>query len=119
MAGSHPPFWVVFVVQVVSVVGDVFGQRAARKDFKGSTRRMLLALTVVSGLQVFALLGILQAALPASVTGAIYGDKSTTLPCYEEVDGQGHYPDYCDPTKQSQHISSFSCSFVCVGCDLI
>ncbi len=64
---------------------------------------MLLALTSVSSLQVFMLLGILQATLPVSVTGAIYTSSSSDAsPCYEEVDMNGHLPDYCDPTKQHE-----------------
>lgn len=46
------PLWAVFAVQGASVVGDALGQRASRKDFHGSTRRMLLGLSAVSAVQV-------------------------------------------------------------------
>jgi hypothetical protein len=34
-------------------------------------------------------------------TGAIYtSSSSTAATCYEEVDMDGHSPDYCDPAKE-------------------
>lgn len=93
---SRPaPLWLVFLVQGTSVVGDTLGQRATRLHFKGSSRRMLMALTIVSALQVLVILGALQAFLPASVSGAIYDSSGDQLPCYREVDWQGRLPSYC------------------------
>lgn len=93
---SRPaPLWLIFVVQGTSVAGDTLGQRAARLHFKGSSRRMLIALTIVSAAQVVLILGLLQAFLPASVSGAIYDSSGEQLPCYREVDFDGRLPDFC------------------------
>jgi hypothetical protein len=95
---NRPPFWVVLLVQLVSVAADALGQRAARKQMKNSQRHMLLGLTLVSSLQVFLILGILQFALPVSISGALYDSKhgSQALPCYVEVDTNGQPPEYCN-----------------------
>ncbi len=66
---GKPPLWSLFVVQAVSVFGDQFGQRASRKDFHHSSRRMLLALTFISGTQILIILGLLQLTLSSSFTG--------------------------------------------------
>lgn len=92
---SKPPLWLVFVVQLVSVVGDQLGQRASRFDFSSSSRRMLIALTAVSSTQIFLVLGTLQLALSSSVTGAIYEDGHK-VQCFREVDLDGHKPSYCE-----------------------
>jgi hypothetical protein len=49
---SSAPLYILVLTQLASVCGDAIGQRAARKDLRGSSRHMLLALTAVSGLQV-------------------------------------------------------------------
>lgn len=111
---SDPPFWLVVVVQAVSVIGDTLGQRSARLHFNGSSKRMLIVLSVVSSLQVLFFLGILQWTLPASTTGMILNGTSangTALksPCWKEVDFDGNWPDYCTQLNSTHNCTVVSC----------
>eukprot|EP01139_Manchomonas_bermudensis_P010170 Amastigsp_a340038_90.p1 type:complete len:435 gc:universal Amastigsp_a340038_90:43-1347(+) len=83
--GRLPPLWLVAVTQAMSVCGDAFGQRVARVDFKSSRRRMMMMMSVVTAVQIFVLLGIVELTFPRSITGPLYiDDKRAT--CYRETD---------------------------------
>lgn len=52
----------------------------------------MLTIAIVSSLQMLLVMGILQAALPASITGTIYGAGASQLPCYAEFELDGFCP---------------------------
>ena len=47
------PLWLCFVAQVINVIGDSFGQRAARVSYKISRRHFIMALSCIYGFQMF------------------------------------------------------------------
>ena len=49
---------------------------------------MIISITIVSSIQMLIVCGILQLALPASITGAIY-ESDKLVPCYKELDIDG------------------------------
>eukprot|EP00760_Papus_ankaliazontas_P008166 PhM_4_TR13681/c0_g1_i1/m.75395 len=58
--GGAAPLWLCFVAQGMSVIGDAFGQRTSRVAHKQSRRRFIMALAIVSPLQMLIGLGIIQ-----------------------------------------------------------
>ena len=72
-------------------VGDAFGQRTVRVVHKHSRRRMIMSFVLVSSVQVFVVLGLLQLVLPPSITGDVYigGEPST---CYVQYFDEGCCP---------------------------
>ena len=63
------PLWICFLPQLVSVTGDCIGQRTARTYMTNSSRRrFVLGLVMVSSIQMFVVLTIIQLALPATTT---------------------------------------------------
>ena len=72
-------------------VGDAFGQRTVRVVHKHSRRRMMISFVLVSSLQVFLVLGVLQIALPASVTGEVYIHGKSSQ-CYTQYFETGCCP---------------------------
>ena len=72
-------------------VGDAFGQRTVRVVHKHSRRRMIMSFVLVSSVQVFVVLGLLQLVLPPSITGDVYiGDEPST--CYVQYFDEGCCP---------------------------
>eukprot|EP01133_Synstelium_polycarpum_P018866 gene18866-22566_t len=86
---AKPNFGILLLAQTLSVIGDSFGQRCSRVNFKHSPRHMMIGLSLMSALQMFVIFGILQLALPTSISGAIYIDN-VKVPCFEQTDVQGH-----------------------------
>ena len=103
-----PLAWVL-LAQLTDVIGNLLGQRASRIDFGGS-RRMTVAIAVISAVQVFVILGILQLAAPA-LTGQIYVNNKVGN-CTEEVDVQGHPPDFCPETGGPGSRGAGSCTVI-------
>jgi hypothetical protein len=68
MSQAAAPLWICFLPQLVSVTGDSFGQRSSRVYHHGNRRRFILSLVVVSCLQMFLVLSVIQIALPSTVT---------------------------------------------------
>eukprot|EP01112_Ceratiomyxa_fruticulosa_P014922 TRINITY_DN432_c0_g2_i1.p1 TRINITY_DN432_c0_g2~~TRINITY_DN432_c0_g2_i1.p1 ORF type:complete len:460 (+),score=47.24 TRINITY_DN432_c0_g2_i1:215-1594(+) len=85
---KNAPIWVVIVVQIFSVIGDCFGQRCSRVHYKFSRRHMIIGFSLMSALQMFVVMTILQLSLPTSITGAIYY-SGVRSPCYQELDVEG------------------------------
>lgn len=64
--------WLVFVAQILSVVGDAFGQRCNRVHHRGARDRFMVSLAVVSSMQVVVILGLFQISMPASLVSAVF-----------------------------------------------
>ncbi|KAJ5069921.1 hypothetical protein M0811_11433 [Anaeramoeba ignava] len=88
MARSKPNIFWIIGAQIVSVVGDAFGQRCSRVDHKSSRKHMMISFPIISSLQIFLILLILEYSLPQSIVGAIYRD-SNKIQCYKEIDIEG------------------------------
>eukprot|EP01135_Chromosphaera_perkinsii_P005225 Nk52_evm8s326 gene=Nk52_evmTU8s326 len=84
---NAPNLGILIIAQLLSTIGDAFGQRVSRVDHKGNYARMMISIAIVSAVQMIILVGILQIELPLSLTSDIY-DSSTNEPtqCYEQVD---------------------------------
>jgi hypothetical protein len=78
MAKGSAPLLLLLIVQLVSVVGDVFGQRCSRVVHGGSRRTFLASMTVVTSLQMLLALSIVQLAIPRVATGITrkFGNES-------------------------------------------
>ncbi|KYQ94060.1 hypothetical protein DLAC_04335 [Tieghemostelium lacteum] len=94
---EKPNFLILLIAQGVSVVGDSFGQRCSRVNYKHSTRHMMIGLCLMTAVQMFVIIGILQLALPTSITGAIYIDNKK-VECYKELDIEGKIEN-CTPSN--------------------
>ena len=95
MALETAPIWICFLPQFISVCGDSFGQRCCRVYHKMSRRRFLLAMCMVSCLQMFISLSIIQLAAP-KMTTIIYEVKNkTTIDYCDTLEGMGS--DDCYP----------------------
>ena len=84
---NAPNIGILILAQLLSTIGDAFGQRVSRVDHKGNYPRMMISIAIVSAVQMIILVGILQIELPLSLTSAIY-DSSTNerTTCYDQVD---------------------------------
>ncbi|KAJ6255108.1 anillin/rhotekin rtkn [Anaeramoeba flamelloides] len=85
MGRGAPNIGILLMSQLLSVVGDTFGQRVNRVNFKKSRKHMMIGVTIMSSLQIFILLGILEYSLPTSVVSTIY-DDGESIQCYKELD---------------------------------
>ncbi|KAK5576513.1 hypothetical protein RB653_007657 [Dictyostelium firmibasis] len=92
---AKPNIGILIATQLVSVIGDSFGQRCSRVNYKHSTRHMMIGLCLMTAVQMFVIMGILQLSLPTSITGAIYIDN-IKVDCYKELDIEGKIMD-CTP----------------------
>ncbi|KAJ3430114.1 hypothetical protein M0812_23115 [Anaeramoeba flamelloides] len=81
----QPNFFLLLFSQLLSVLGDSLGQRANRVKFKKSRKKMLIATTIVSSIQVFVVLIILEYTLPPSLVSRIYINNKR-IQCYQEID---------------------------------
>ncbi|GAM18457.1 hypothetical protein SAMD00019534_016320, partial [Acytostelium subglobosum LB1] len=100
MNKEKPPFLVLLGAQLLSVVGDSFGQRCSRVSFKHSPRHMMIGLCLMTAIQMFVIFSILQLALPVSITGAIY-INNVKVPCFEQLDVQGKIEDCTLPPNSN------------------
>lgn len=66
--GGNVPLLLVFVVQLVSTLGDSLGQRCSRAYHHQNRRRFLISMAVVSCLQMFVAIGFIQVALPSTAS---------------------------------------------------
>ncbi|EAL73729.1 hypothetical protein DDB_G0268552 [Dictyostelium discoideum AX4] len=92
---AKPNIGILIATQLVSVIGDSFGQRCSRVNYKHSTRHMMIGLCLMTAVQMFIIMGILQLSLPTSITGAIYINNAK-VDCYKELDIEGKIMD-CTP----------------------
>ncbi|KAN0007389.1 hypothetical protein ACTFIU_000588 [Dictyostelium citrinum] len=92
---AKPNIGILIATQLVSVIGDSFGQRCSRVNYKHSTRHMMIGLCLMTAVQMFVIMGILQLSLPTSITGAIY-INNVKVDCYKELDIEGKIMD-CTP----------------------
>eukprot|EP01132_Coremiostelium_polycephalum_P004995 gene4995-6219_t len=97
---TKPNFFILLAAQAISVIGDSFGQRCSRVNYKHSVRHMMIGLCLMTSIQMFIIMGILQLALPSSISGAIYIDN-VKVDCYYELDVEGKIMD-CTPTNCTQ-----------------
>jgi len=93
--GAAAPLWICFLAQGMSVLGDAFGQRSARIYHKNSRRHFIIALTSVSCLQMFFVLGAIQLAQP-DFTLVIWTKNST-------AGGNAPQYDYCSVNPTSEY----------------
>ncbi|KAG9395734.1 hypothetical protein J8273_2641 [Carpediemonas membranifera] len=94
MGADRAPLPLIFLAQAMAVTGDIWGQRCIRVHHKGSMGRLLMTFPVLSAIQVFVILAIMQLMLP-DLTGVVYNGHDKTL-CYKEIDYQ-HKKMACDP----------------------
>merc|ERR1711871_67833 len=114
MSANHGPLGLCIIAQIVDVVGNLIGQRAARADFGHSTRRMTLAIALVSCVQVTVILGAIQLAAP-TLTSDVYHDSQVTT-CTKEVDLEGQPPDMCSNSTNAAVGGHGSSSCHAVDC---
>jgi hypothetical protein len=88
------PLWLCFLAQGMSVIGDSFGQRTARVYHHSSRRHFITALAVVSCLQMFVGLTIVQLARP-EFTKQIWTNNAT--------DSKAPQYDFCKVNPQDEH----------------
>ncbi|EFA81826.1 hypothetical protein PPL_05058 [Heterostelium album PN500] len=89
---NKPPIYIMLAAQLLSVVGDSFGQRVSRVNFKHSPRHMMIGLCLMTAIQMFVIFSILQLSLPTSISGAIY-INSTKVDCFYQLDVEGKIED--------------------------
>ncbi|KAH3760312.1 hypothetical protein Pelo_7867 [Pelomyxa schiedti] len=89
------PLWLIVLAQIISTVGDAFGQRVSRIVHKSSRRKLLISLTCMNCVQMFVFLSCCYWMVPAKYTGAVYVD-GVEIMCYQEIDVE-HKDMSCTP----------------------
>ncbi|EGC35129.1 hypothetical protein DICPUDRAFT_79130 [Dictyostelium purpureum] len=97
MSQAKPNIGILIATQFISMLGDAFGQRCSRVNYKRKTRHMMIGLCLMTAVQMFFFMGIFQLSLPTSITSAIYIDN-VKVDCYYELDVQGKIMD-CTPAN--------------------
>eukprot|EP01135_Chromosphaera_perkinsii_P008904 Nk52_evm14s1524 gene=Nk52_evmTU14s1524 len=85
-SSSTPSLVLLLVAQLLTTVGDSFGQRVSRVNHHSSSTRMMMSSALVSALQMLLLVGLLQLVLPNHITADVYDDNNQLTECYREVD---------------------------------
>ena len=85
-SSNTPSLLLLLLAQILTTIGDSFGQRVSRVNHRSSSSRMMMSSAVVSAAQMVVFVGVLQVILPRHITSDVYDDDNHLTECYKEVD---------------------------------